>query len=111
MRQIVHMVKAAFAIPGPDVRTLCGEVANPFEKIAGPDRYKLLCVSGSVLDATTKSKLVSCKKCLNLLTIGTIHVPRPSRSSSSQKRAVVPAAGTSRRRGGPTPARSPARHA
>lgn len=101
-REIVHMIGAKngaeLSIGGSDVKTRCGKIACPVSGV--PTRYHLIDIEGNKFEATTRTRFVSCEKCINLLTVGTIH-DKSSRTAVSAQRAVDPAdrgAGASRRR-------------
>lgn len=65
MSGVVHMVGrvngAELEIDGPDVRTLCGKEGSPMDGV--PSRYTLATAGGSLLEATTRRRFVSCAKC------------------------------------------------
>ena len=74
-REIVHLlvVKEGLVLPlnTGGVRTRCGKVACP---VSGtPSRYQLSDEHGNQFQGTTRRKCVTCKKCVNLITRGTIH--------------------------------------
>lgn len=84
-RQTVHMVGRIEAVElqimGADVSTLCGKVAAPTDGV--PSRYILTDSNGNNLLATTRQRFVSCKKCINLLTIGVLHVNTPRKVTAN----------------------------
>lgn len=63
---------AELTIMGADVSTLCGKTAAPTDGL--PTRYILTDSNGNNLLATTRQRFVSCRKCMNLLTLGVLHV-------------------------------------
>lgn len=98
---IVHLVSSApFKIRvGKDARSRCGKVACV--ETVGIGACKMLDAAGNQFYGTTHLEAASCKKCINLVTIGTIN-GRPSRTPDAAKRRPVdrrPAAVRSARRG------------
>ncbi len=78
-REIVHMIGengAKLTINGPDVRTRCGIIACPVGANVGPTKYSLIDKKGNTFFGTTRAKVVSCRKCLSLLTDGTLQPKR-----------------------------------
>lgn len=79
MSKIVHMigVKAGLVLPlnSVDVQTRCGIVACPSAH-NGPSLYKLSDEHGNEFLGTTRRRSVTCKKCVSLLTSGTLQPTR-----------------------------------
>lgn len=80
-RVIIHEVSNPKI--GHDVRTACGITATV--ETTGVGAMQLIDESGSRFFATTHAEIVTCKKCNNLATIGTIHA---SRTANTTKRTV-----------------------
>jgi hypothetical protein len=74
-KQTVHMVGtvngALLTISGSDVATLCGKRGAPID--GTPSRYLLYDSNGNRIQATTKRRFTSCRKCISLMTTGTLH--------------------------------------
>lgn len=58
---------------GRDARSRCGIVASVVGSNVGPTRYEMLDAKGNDFLGTTRRGTVTCQKCINLLTVGTIH--------------------------------------
>jgi hypothetical protein len=78
-KPVVHMLGRVNGAPvdtaARDQRALCGP-AGWAEHLAEAKLYKLLDEHGNTFNATTTTKLVTCKKCSNLLTIGRLQEKR-----------------------------------
>jgi hypothetical protein len=78
-KPVVHMLGRVNGAPVDtatrDQRALCGP-AGWAEHLAEAKLYKLLDEHGNTFNATTTTKLVTCKKCSNLLTIGRLQEKR-----------------------------------
>lgn len=92
---IVHMVgddKSARLPEGEvaSVRTRCGRTIDRPVVTAnvGPTRYDLIARNGNQFFCSTQPDMITCVKCRNLLTVGTIYAPKPTRSTNAQKRTV-----------------------
>ncbi len=85
--KIIHSIRPRYFKIADEVRTLCGKSANVNN--VGVGAAYLIDEAGNQFYGTTHTEAVTCKKCNNLLTVGTIHERRPSRASSRQKRAVA----------------------
>lgn len=81
-REIIHMISSApFKLRvGRDAKTRCGKIACVGASNVGPTRYQLCDEHGNRFLGTGRDTVVTCKKCINLITIGTIN-GRPSRTS------------------------------
>ena len=83
-RVIIHRVERPFKIED-DIRTACGITASVVS--AGVGAMQMIDEKGSQYYGTTHAEIVTCLKCKNLATIGTIH-ERQSRTADSSKRPV-----------------------
>lgn len=90
--EIIHFVgyEAGARLPEgevPEVRTRCGRaIKNPVVTAnVGPTRYDLVARNGNIFHCTTRPTMVTCVKCNNLLTVGTIYDSRPSRPAHAAK--------------------------
>jgi hypothetical protein len=91
-----------------DFSMRCGKVICRPVRDGGPTHYKLLDVSGTEFKATTDEHSVTCKKCINLMTVGTIHDKRQSGTAITEERRTVATARRGPRyrlSGRPAPAR------
>lgn len=93
--EIVHMVgdvEDAKLAEGEHriVRTRCGRAIDHPVVTAnvGPTRYDLVGSNGNKFYCTTRAQCATCVKCRNLLTAGTIYVPKV-RPAVAKKRAVA----------------------
>lgn len=108
--KIVHMVgdeEDAKLTEGEvrEVRTRCGRaIVNPVVVAVNKTGlgYHLIARNGNQFFCATRAASVTCVKCRNLLTMGTIYA-QPSRPANAQKRAVANAH--------PVPARAARAHA
>ncbi len=86
MNDIVHMVGDVNGaeLPTGEVRnvfTRCGRKIDRPVVDGTPSRYLLVAENGNQFFCTTRERFVSCIKCVNLLTVGTISSkPTPSRT-------------------------------
>lgn len=87
MKIIIHSITPRYFKIADDVRTRCGKSANVHS--SGVGAAHLIDEAGNQFYGTTHREIVTCKKCINLLTVGTIHERRPSRAADRQKRAVA----------------------
>lgn len=74
----VHMVGATpFKLKlGAEVRTRCGLIATPLSESGGV--YKMISGTGGDYRCTTLTPAVTCRKCSNLLNLGTLLVKEAS---------------------------------
>lgn len=89
--EIVHMIGhengAELPSEAKAMLTRCGRTIKHPVVEGVPSRYTLVAENGNQFLCTTRERFVSCIKCINLLTVGSIH--GKSRTSNSQKRAVA----------------------
>jgi hypothetical protein len=106
---IVHKIRTPFKtikVGSTDVRTQCGLVGYPdsFDGV-----YVLVAERGNLFYGSTAKSAVTCQKCINLLTVGTIHDKPSGTANSEEQRAVAhakrPAARAARAAGRPRRAR------
>lgn len=73
MASPVHMIgEIPFKLRlGREVRTRCGLIATPLEERDGI--YGMTTVTGGDYRCTTLTTAVTCRKCSNLLSVGSIH--------------------------------------
>ncbi len=55
------------------VQTRCGVACYPLQRDVDAGLYDLNNLTGGTLRGTTLKKQVTCQKCVNLITVGTIH--------------------------------------
>lgn len=98
LSKIVHMVGDDEDARLPEgevtsVRTRCGRtIDHPvITANVGPTRYDLVARNGNQFFCSTRAVSVTCVKCRNLLTVGTIYASKSIRPANAQKRAVAPA--------------------
>lgn len=98
---ITHMVGNIFGArldtgEVPKVRTRCGRTIDRPVVTANAMRYDLVASNGNEFFCSTRAEMITCQKCRNLLTVGTIYVP-PTRPADPQKRTVAHARATAAR--------------
>lgn len=81
MRVIHFITQKRFEI-GDEVRSRCGKPANV--DTVGVGAVSLIDAAGNQFYGSTRRDAVTCKKCINLLTVGTIHA-RPSGTTNAAK--------------------------
>ena len=85
--KIIHAITPRYFKVADEVRTRCGKSATV--NSAGVGAAHLINEAGNQFYGTTHADVVTCKKCISLLTVGTIHERRPSRAANAQKRSVA----------------------
>lgn len=92
-REIVHMVgteEGAALDTGEvaSVTTRCGRKINRPLVDGTASRYSMIAHNGNIFACTTRSRFVSCVKCMNLLNVGTIYAAQ-SRTTDTAKPSPV----------------------
>lgn len=90
---ITHMVGNIFGArldtgEVPKVRTRCGRTIDRPVVTANATRYDLVASNGNEFFCSTRAEMITCQKCRNLLTVGTIYAT-PTRPADPEKRAVA----------------------
>lgn len=86
---MIHAITPKRFEIGDEVRTRCGKPANV--NSVGVGATWMIDIAGNDFYGSTHTEAVTCKKCINLLTVGTIHAKArsPSRAANTQKRALA----------------------
>lgn len=69
--KVIHSITPRYFKVADEVRTRCGKSANVHS--AGVGAAHLIDEAGNQFYGSTRREAVTCKKCINLLTVGTIH--------------------------------------
>lgn len=90
-REIVHLIGQVIGIDRKGVRevhTRCGRAIEQPMVEGTPARYSMIARSGNEFFCTVQEHEVSCIKCVNLITTGTIY-GKPSKAASAVKRTAA----------------------
>jgi hypothetical protein len=100
MPRVIHALTPKSFRIGDEVRTRCGKSANVDTAVNTAAR--LIDIAGNEFYGSTWINAVTCKKCINLLTVGTIHAKTqlPRRAANTKKRRPVARNPVGRPKGG-----------
>jgi len=82
--RVIHSVNKPFKV-GDEVRTRCGKSASI--NSVGVGAAHLIDEAGNEFYASTHREAITCRKCINLNTVGTIH-DKQKRTPNTAQRAV-----------------------
>lgn len=92
--KIIHAITDAKLGPGfkvkvgRDAKSRCGKIASVVQTKADTTTSVMIDEDGNSFLGTTRPGHVTCKKCINLQTVGTIHA-RPSGTANAEERALA----------------------